>query len=91
MLVDGRKFQTAADKHPHPLLRSNRTCSASFSASAPARIVSGTGRYKGISGTLELHATFAGISPRKNGKCPHSEKTTAGFLEVTGTGTVKFG
>lgn len=89
LLVDGKRFNAASNR-ARPSLTSKTTCSASFSFSAPAPIVSGTGRYKGASGTLMLHATFAGVSPRKHGKCPKNQNTGVGYLSVTGTGTVNF-
>ncbi|MBV8991309.1 MAG: hypothetical protein JO372_22350 [Solirubrobacterales bacterium] len=67
-----------------------KTCSGAFTATAPVTLFGGTGAYKGISGTLILKETFAGISPKlANGKC-NMNATTAGLSFFQGSGTVKF-
>jgi hypothetical protein len=96
MLVDATSFNSAAN-HPRPVLMSRKTCTGAFTWSGTASFVSGTGRYKGIHGTLKLKGTFAGISPRfKSGKhkgqCEPGQKVrpVALYLSITGTGKVSF-
>lgn len=73
------------------------TCSASITESAPVPVVSGTGLYAGISGTVRLTESFGFIgstykSGPKKGKCnlSNSAPTVAQMGEVYGTGTVSF-
>ena len=68
-----------------------RTCSSAGSATAPVTIVqgTGTGAYRGISGTFETTASVASIAPRrKNGKCNTTATRYPGVLLVKGSGTV---
>jgi hypothetical protein len=72
-----------------------KTCSFADSATAPVPIVkgTGTGAYRGISGTFKTTVTTAGILPRlKNGRCntSSSAKLVAGILLAKGAGTVSF-
>jgi hypothetical protein len=75
------------------------TCSGYIAASGPATIVSGsgTGAYKGISGSISLNFTYAFIdsknaSGKQKGQC--NQSSNAPYLEVeqivTGSGTVSF-
>ncbi len=73
------------------------TCTYSLSETAPAPIVSGTGAYAGIQGTIRLTETFGFIGSRyksgpKKGKCNQSNNAPAvaqmGF--VYGSGSVSF-
>lgn len=68
------------------------TCSMDFVVSAPTKVYKGTGLYKGIGGNVKLTVTFAGIAPRKNGKCDFSQnaKPLAWWQSISGTGSVKF-
>ena len=73
------------------------TCSAAFTGTGPVTFVSGTGLYKGISGTLDLTATFAAIFPRfatgkDKGQCnlSNSAQPVAEWGSITGKGTVSF-
>jgi hypothetical protein len=66
-------------------------------ATAPITFVSGTGLYKGISGTVSLTETAAFILPRytsgKNkGKCNESNSAAplAEWGALSGSGTVSF-
>ena len=73
------------------------TCSFSLSETAPAPIISGTGAYAGIQGTIRLTETFGFIgslykSGPKKGQCNQSNNAPAlaetGF--VYGSGSVSF-
>jgi hypothetical protein len=73
------------------------TCSGSFSVSAAAPIVSGTGLYAGIHGTVNITESFGFIgsthkSGPKKGQCnmSNSGTTVAQMAEVHGSGTVSF-
>lgn len=87
---------TAKANHATPTF-DKATCSASFSESAPVPVVSGTGLYAGIHGTVRLTESFGFIgstykSGSKKGKCnlSNSAPTVAQMGEVYGTGTVSF-
>src|ERR1039458_5509047 len=70
-----------------------KTCSFGTSASAPVPIVAGTGTgaYRGISGTIEVTASVAGIYPRlKRGKCNTNPNKFPGVLIAKGSGTVAY-
>jgi hypothetical protein len=82
----------------NPTLFNTKTCSYVFGATAPVKILNGTGLYKGISGTLMLTETFAGYGPfyasgAHKGKCNTSNNAVplAQWGSVTGIGTVTFG
>jgi hypothetical protein len=82
--------------HTTPTL-DKATCSASFSESAPVPVVSGTGLYAGIHGTVRLTESFGFIgstykSGSKKGQCnlSNSAPTVAQMGEVYGNGTVSF-
>jgi hypothetical protein len=69
------------------------TCSSDGSATAPIPIVagSGTGAYKGISGTIETTAAEAFIVPRlANGQCDTNATQYPGILIARGAGRVSF-
>jgi hypothetical protein len=73
------------------------TCSQEFSGSGPATLFNGTGLYTGISGTVKITVTFAGIAPRfasgaKKGQCNFSENAEplGIYQSITGVGKVKF-
>jgi hypothetical protein len=73
------------------------TCSASISETAPAPIVSGTGLYAGIHGTLRLTESFGFLgstykSGPKKGQCntSNSAPTVAQMGIVYGRGSVSF-
>ena len=80
-----------------PIVNSITTCSFAVAATAAATMLNGTGTYKGISGTVELTETFAGILPRfssgkDKGQCNESNSANpvAQWGSVTGSGTVRF-
>ncbi|MGZ6670705.1 MAG: hypothetical protein ACXVH3_39350, partial [Solirubrobacteraceae bacterium] len=73
------------------------TCSLVFSGSAPTTVFNGTGLYKGISGTVRITVTFAGIAPRytsgtHKGQCnfSNSAQPLGQYQAITGTGSVHF-
>lgn len=72
-------------------------CSQAISVTAPVTFVSGTGLYKGISGTINLTETAAFILPRytsgkDKGKCNESNSAAplAVWGSLSGSGTVSF-
>jgi hypothetical protein len=74
------------------------TCSAQASGSDSVSLLDGGGLYNGISGTLNVTATFAFIAPRftsgkKKGQCnlSNSAQPLDQYSSITGAGTVKFG
>jgi hypothetical protein len=69
------------------------TCSSDGTTTAPIPIVngSGTGAYKGISGTFEITVTFASILPRlANGQCNTNATRYPGIGIARGAGTVAY-
>jgi hypothetical protein len=73
------------------------TCSASLTETAAAPVVSGTGLYAGISGTIRITESFGYIgstykSGPKKGQCNMSNnaRTVAQMGTVYGSGTVSF-
>jgi hypothetical protein len=72
------------------------TCSFSAASSGPVALFNGAGLYTGISGTVKLTITFAGISPRfasgaHKGRCNFNSNKIAGSYEsIAGAGNVKF-
>jgi hypothetical protein len=73
------------------------TCSAAITETAAAPIVSGTGLYAGIHGSMQLTESFGVIgstykSGSKKGKCNMSNNapTAAEMAAVYGSGTVSF-
>jgi len=91
LVINTTAFQQKLN-HAHFHLNTSN-CSASFTATGPATIMSGTGAYAGAHGTVTLTAQFAGIAPKKaNGSCnlSNSAPTLGGFLVITGKGRVSF-
>jgi hypothetical protein len=73
------------------------TCSASLTETAPAPVVSGTGLYTGIHGTIQITESFGFLgstykSGPKKGQCnmSNSAPTVAQMGTVYGKGTVSF-
>jgi hypothetical protein len=53
--------------------------------------LSGAGAYDGITGTVTLHSENAVILPKtKKGACNENANPVDNYIEVTGTGTIKF-
>ncbi len=88
VLVDIAKF-AAAEKEATGSL-DLATCSYFATLSAPVTIVSGTGAYHGITGSVTLTDRSGAIGALTNGKC--TTKTTtpalATYTSITGSGTV---
>ena len=83
---------TAAQNNLNPTI-DNTNCSATGTIAAPVQIVSGTGAYVGITGTVNLTADVAFILPKtKSGSCDTSGNGTplAIYQTVSGPGTVSF-
>jgi hypothetical protein len=94
--IDSTKLNKAT-ANPRPQVASDKTCSISTSGSAPVTLFNGTGLYKGISGTLKITLSFAGVGRRyqsgpNKGQCLHSdtEPPLAMLGSVTGRGTIRF-
>ena len=71
----------------------NKTnCSIVFAGSARTTVGHGTGAYKGISGTVTITVTFAGIAPKTAKGCnlAPNAPTRGGYQSITGTGSVSF-
>ncbi len=73
------------------------TCSAEGSGTGQVSLFNGTGLYQGLSGTLNVTATFAVIAPRftsgkHKGQCnlSNSAQPLDQYAWITGAGTVKF-
>jgi hypothetical protein len=82
------------DDNPPPPVNGS-SCSFADSVSGPTSIVKGSGTraYKGISGTIKITVTEAGLVPRlKSGKCNDSPSAVpvAGVALVRGSGRVSF-
>jgi hypothetical protein len=80
-----------------PVEQNSTTCSVVFGGTGPVTLFGGSGAYVGISGTLQVTETFAGIGPRyssgpKKGQCNTSSNAAplAFFASITATGTVAF-
>ena len=93
IFINLTKF-AAANRNANPTMYNKSDCSAVIDINAPAAIVSGTGDYTGITGSITLTAKYAFILPKtKKGTC--NESNSANPIDqygvVTGSGTVKFG
>ena len=74
------------------------TCSFSFSGTGPVTLFKGTGLYNGISGTVNITVTFAGVGPlyktgKHKGQCnlSNNAQPLAQYGSISGTGMAKFG
>lgn len=82
--------------NPAPMSFNTSTCSGAFTASAPMPLGSGTGKYAGIGGSLNVRVTFAFVAPRfKSGKhkgqCNGNAKPLAQMGTISGGGMVSLG
>ncbi len=69
------------------------TCALSVSYTASATLTGGTGAYRGITGTVQVSTTDAGVFPRLvSGKCNLANNATPiGFVSLgQGSGRVSF-
>jgi hypothetical protein len=80
-----------------PTVMNTSTCSFAFTGSGPVTLFNGTGAYAGISGTIRITQTFAGIGPlyakgSKKGECnlSNNSQPVAFWGSITGVGAVKF-
>jgi len=67
-------------------------CSFAFTGTGPTTIGDGTGAYAGISGTVAITVTFAGIAPKTAKGCnlANNAPTFGAYESITGTGSVSF-
>jgi hypothetical protein len=73
----------------------NTTCSGEFLGTSPVTLFDGTGRYAGITGTVNMTVTGAYILPRyntgkKKGQCNENTKPIGVYTSNTGSGNVSF-
>ena len=95
ILLDGTNLNKATIQSP---FIQSQTCSFSVSGSSvPWDIVSGTGAYKAIKGTLTVTLNLGGITPRfktgaSKGKCDFSNKLppVASYFTILAAGTVSY-
>jgi hypothetical protein len=80
-----------------PIMVNNTTCSVEFGGSGPVTLFNGNGMYAGITGTLHITETFAGVSGRytsgaKKGQCimSNNSQPVAFWGSITGTGKIEF-
>ena len=92
IFINLTKYATA-NRNANPTMYNKSDCSAVIDVAAPAAIVSGTGAYAGITGSVILTGKFALILPKtKKGTCNASNNANPldQYGVVTGSGTVKF-
>jgi hypothetical protein len=73
----------------------NTTCSGQFVGRSPVALFDGTGRYAGITGTVNMTVTGAYILPRyksgkKKGQCNENTEPIGVYASNTGSGKVSF-
>jgi len=79
----------AGSRHAH---LNPATCSLHGTISAPSKIVSGTGAYAHITGTIKVTFTMAELVGRlAGGGCNTKAGPIAVYASIFGTGTVRFG
>lgn len=66
------------------------SCSFSGVGKVSLPLISGTGAYAGITGTLSVETFFGAQSPFRNGKCDGNGPPTADQQIITGSGRVTF-
>lgn len=90
ILINLAKYDKAQN-NANPTMYNKANCSAYLIVSAPAAIMSGTGAYKGITGTVTLHAENAVLLPKtKKGSCNENANPLNNYVAINGAGTVKF-
>jgi hypothetical protein len=89
-IVDASALSQAF-QHAQPQFNQTN-CSFLLKVTGPGRISSGTGAYAGISGTITIDFTIAGIATRKGSTCElkHGGPTYGNYGTVTGNGRVSF-
>jgi hypothetical protein len=67
-----------------------RTCTLVLKSTAPVALSHGTGRYRGLRGTLRVTVVNAVVFPKKNGHCAENirKPVRANVTTVTGSGRV---
>jgi hypothetical protein len=71
------------------------TCSGWFSATEPVTLFDGTGRYRGVNGTLRTTATIAfvlsrQVSGKDKGQCNTTGRPLSSYSLIEGSGKVSF-
>ena len=92
ILVNTTQFNTAQNNANPPINNSN--CSVTFTTTAPIPVVSGTGAYVGITGSINMTGQFGAVLPKtKSGSCNTSNNSNSldQYISVVGSGTVSFG
>src|ERR1022692_3329650 len=92
ILVNGTAIDQAGNNANPTINPSN--CSAYITATATIPILSGTGEYSGITGSIAMTETFAFLLPtKKNGTCNESNSANpvSQWGTLYGSGTVSFG
>ena len=89
-LIDNTGLDNVLD-HAKPQINT-ANCSFVLSGTGPGTLSEGTGAYAGISGTLAITVTVAGITPKKGTGCNFSDNapTYGAFASATATGHVSF-
>jgi hypothetical protein len=91
ILLNGTQLNAATnDPNTPPTSMNSTNCSATFVATEPVPVVSGTKAYAGISGSVNITVSFAFIEPMKNGKCNFNANPIAQYGSIAGSGTVSF-
>lgn len=98
IVINMTKLDAKVSKKFRSAVINRKTCSTAVTASATLPVVSGSGRYKGISGKVHITLSTGLVLPRytsgaHSGKCDESSSAvpTASLQTVDGTGTVTFG
>ncbi|HXA34457.1 MAG TPA: hypothetical protein VNV87_19560 [Acidimicrobiales bacterium] len=91
--LDTSSLSTAFSNSAGPSDFNTQNCSGSYTVGPVTISVvagSGTGAYKGVSGSFTVTATLAAVLPSKKGTCNQSGTPVGGFGSITGPGTVSF-
>jgi len=92
--LDTTTLGSAFSSSPGPTDFNSQNCSGSYMV-GPVTISivagSGTGAYKGVSGSFSVTASLAAVLPTKKGTCNQSGTPVGAFGSITGPGTVSFG
>jgi hypothetical protein len=92
--LDTTSLGLAFFSSPGPTDFNSQNCSGSYMV-GPVTISivaeSGTGAYKGVSGSFTVSAFLAAVLPSKKGTCNQRGTPLGAFGSITGPGTVSFG